>query len=172
MLRCSDLRLRCLVGGAFGQATVEAALLIPVLCIAALLVLQPSFILFGRLAMQASAADGCRVLETLEPGHEAWAKDFIAYRLSGVPDIPAFHAGPWDIAVEGDETSSVVHVSIAHRVKLLPLLGFAAGAAGFADADGCCEVSVEDSLTKDEWLAEVESGLAPSVWVSRWEEKV
>ena len=57
-------------------------------------------------------------------------------------------------------------------MKLLPLLGFAAGAAGFADADGCCEVSVEDSLTKDEWLAEVESGLAPSVWVSRWEEKV
>ncbi len=47
-----------------GQATVEAAFLVPVLFIVLLLLLQPGILLYDRIVMQGAAAQGCRLLAT------------------------------------------------------------------------------------------------------------
>lgn len=53
--------------GTKGQATIEAAALIPVLFILLLLLLQPSILLFDRIVMKNAAAEGCRLLATKTP---------------------------------------------------------------------------------------------------------
>ena len=47
-----------------GQATVEAAFLLPVLFVGLLLLMQPGILLYDRLVMQAAASEGCRLLAT------------------------------------------------------------------------------------------------------------
>lgn len=47
-----------------GQATVEAAFLLPVLFVWLLLLMQPGILLYDRLVMQAAASEGCRLLAT------------------------------------------------------------------------------------------------------------
>ena len=47
-----------------GQATVEAAFLIPVLLVALLLLMQPGILLYDRLVMNAAASEACRLLAT------------------------------------------------------------------------------------------------------------
>ena len=42
-----------------GQATVEAAFLLPVLFVGLLLLMQPGILLYDRLVMQAAASEGC-----------------------------------------------------------------------------------------------------------------
>ena len=47
--------------GERGQATVEAAFLIPVLFTVLLLSVQPGMVLYDRMVMQAAASDACRL---------------------------------------------------------------------------------------------------------------
>ena len=70
-----------------GQATVEAALLIPALLISLLLLIQPGILLYTRMVMEGAAAEGCRVLATassLEENTET-VEGFIKRRLASVP---------------------------------------------------------------------------------------
>ena len=63
-LRRSRGRVPCRTGRDEGQATVEAAVLIPALFTALLLLLQPGILLYDRMVMQGAAAEGCRLLAT------------------------------------------------------------------------------------------------------------
>ena len=56
----ADMRRTC----ESGQATVEAAFLLPVLFVGLLLLMQPGILLYDRLVMQAAASEGCRLLAT------------------------------------------------------------------------------------------------------------
>ena len=47
-----------------GQATVEAAFLIPVVLVLLLLLIQPGILLYNQLVMAAAASEGCRLLAT------------------------------------------------------------------------------------------------------------
>ena len=118
------------LAGCRGQATVEAAFLLPVLCVLVLLLVQPGILLYDRMVMEGAAADACRLLATTSnsrEGAQEQSRGLRAPRWAPVPQQDCFHVhGPqctWDIRLEGDEASQSVRVSIATEARPLPLLG-------------------------------------------------
>lgn len=155
-----------------GQATVEAALFIPLLLACLLLLVQPAIVLYDRAVMEAAASQGCRLLETRATQSEEDAEAFVRRRLAAIPDTEIFHAGTWDIEVEGAEGSAEVRVRIEHALDPLPLAGVAMAMAGMTDERGLYRQEAEcRSKVRDEWLMESENGADPEAWMRRWEEK-
>lgn len=79
--------------GERGQATVEAAFLIPVLFTVLLLSVQPGMVLYDRMVMQAAASDACRLaaVKTDAVGDSSQAVEaFVRHRLGAIPPVPAF----------------------------------------------------------------------------------
>ena len=143
-----------------GQATVEAAFLLPVLCVLVLLLVQPGILLYDRMVMEGAAADACRLLATTSNSREGAQEQCEAYvrrRLGAVPQQDCFHVhGPqctWDIRLEGDEASQSVRVSIATEARPLPLLGTAASLLGIVNGRGnfVVEVSVAQQVQRRGW---------------------
>lgn len=121
---CSFERLRALlIRSASGQATVESAFLIPVVLLGMVLALQPGILLWNRLVMEGAAAQGCRVVETLEAGKAESARQYVERRLEAVPALDIFHAREWKIDIAGDASSERVSVRISHAVRPVPLVG-------------------------------------------------
>lgn len=158
--------------GESGQATVEAAFLIPVLLGGMLLLLQPGIVLYDRIVMEAAAAEGCRVLATWNAASGGdTVEEFVRRRLSAVPEQENFHMHDdgcsWRITCEGDESSEVVSVTIENDLRALPLVDFACRA--FGAQDGVLTVRVEaSSRTQPSWVSRSELGLSPSAWVGAW----
>lgn len=156
-----------------GQATVEAAFAIPVVFLLLVVLVQPGIILYDRMVMQGAAAEACRMLATAGPqsglGSER-AVELVKRHLGSVPQHELFHVHEggcsWDVQLEGGETSDVVRVSVANRLKLLPLLGAAAGLVGAADEHGCIRIQVScQAQTQPAWA--IEDGIAPSSWTTQ-----
>ena len=154
-----------------GQATVEAAFLLPAVFVVLLLLAQPAIVLYDRMVMEGAAAQGLRMLSTR--GADAADRGFesvIESQLAAIPQVDIFHRGgrEWDISLSGNEGSGEVSVTIANKVAPLPLLGAPLYLAGLLDGDGniAIEVSVEGS-TLPGWALEQEGG--PEQWVSQWE---
>ncbi len=153
-----------------GQATVEAAFLIPVVMIVLGILLQPSILLYDRMVMEAAAGQALRILSTrpansIDEGY----KDVILQQLESIPDIDIFHSGDWEIYIEGNESSSEVSVRIIGKVQPLPLLGIAAGAIGLLDENDMFTLEVEaSSQTQPSWV--FKQGSDPSLWVDQWGE--
>lgn len=123
-----------------GQASVEAAALLPVAMLLLAMLLQPAFVLYTRAVMQQAAAEGVRVLATREPGgfvSEEACRSYVLRRLASVPNAPAFHVGGddgWEIGLAGDASSGVA-VEVVGRVRPLPVVGVVASAFGETDGD-------------------------------------
>lgn len=155
-----------------GQATVEAALLAPAVLVCLLLLLQPGIVLYDRAVMEAAASQGCRLLETRASQSESDARAFIERRLAAAPDTGIFHAGSWNIEVNGSEGMEEVSVSIAHSLDPLPLADAALGLAGMLDGDGRYRQEVvRVANVRDGWLMDSANGADPEAWMRRWEEK-
>lgn len=159
-----------------GQATVEAAFLIPIMFCALLLLIQPSMILYDRVVMKSAASDACRLLATKTDaaGDMSGAVDaFVRHRLGAIPPVDCFHVHgggcSWDIQVEGDERSETVRVAISNRVKPLPLLDAAGSLLGLVGEDGTLSVKVESSRqTQPGWVSGTAHGLDPQGWIGAW----
>ena len=112
-----------------GQATVEAALLLPVLFVVILLITQPVIVLYTRSVMSAAAHEACRLIVTAPQGARPDAFEaFIRRRLGSIPPIPLFHEhDPCSYVIEftGDESSGAVTVRIENTMRPLPLIGTA-----------------------------------------------
>ncbi len=160
------------LGDSSGQATVEAAFLVPVLLGGVLLLLQPSIILYDRIVMEAAAAEGCRMLATWGAGSDEDAvEQFVRRRLGAVPQQENFHMHDggcsWRIECAGGESSETVSVAIEHTVRALPLIDVACMA--FGAQDGVLTVRVEaSSKTQPSWVSQTEAGLDPAAWVGAW----
>lgn len=150
-----------------GQATVEAAVLVPVILLVLALMCQPAILAYDRMVMGAAAGQGARMLATRPAGSPDFGyKAAIEDQLAAIPDIAIFHAdGPrWDIELAGDEESGEVRVKIAAAVEPLPLVRLGAAALGALDGQGRFRLEVECTEdTRQEWL-----GGSPSGWVSQW----
>lgn len=158
-----------------GQATVEAALLIPALLISLLLLIQPGILLYARMVMEGAAAEGCRVLATASSLEEntATVEDFVKRRLASVPQQENFHvhdpACSWQIDLSGNEASEEVTVSISTEVKPLPLFDFGLDALGVLNSNGNYELKVSHHLTtKSTWVRENTISNEPERWIERW----
>ena len=155
-----------------GQATVEAAMLIPILCTVLLMLIQPGIILYDRMVMNYAAAEGCRLLATADGGSGldgGRCEELVRRHLGAIPQQDLFHMHDggcsYDIEVSGNESSAVVAVKITNRIKLLPLFDAGARLAG-ASHDGTLQIEVSRSArTKTPWLGTGASGLNPDAWV-------
>lgn len=163
---------RVFVPGRRGQATVEAAYLIPVVFLCLLLLLQPGIILYDFMVMQAAAAEGCRVLATKTDAagvSDEACEAYVKRRLAAVPPQDQFHIHEggcsWEIAMEGDEASEYVEVTIVNKVRLLPLLDAGGVLLGMADRSGAYSIEVTSRMrTQPTWIGASGSGCDPREW--------
>ncbi|MCL1847617.1 MAG: pilus assembly protein [Coriobacteriia bacterium] len=157
-----------------GQATVEAAFMIPLLFLLLLLLLQPAILLYNRMVMQNAAAEGCRLLATRADVGSNSAVQYEGYvkrRLASIPPVDIFHAhvgvNTWDIELIGGEDSAVVTVRITNYVKPLPLLDMGATLLNLTNPDGYLIQKVEVTMpTQPGWA--LNSGGGPAQWTSQW----
>lgn len=159
--------------GDCGQATIEAAFLIPVIFLLLLLLLEPSILLYDRMVMNGAAADGCRLIATsgMSDGvSEAQLKDAILRHLGSIPQQDLFHVHDggctWDIQLSGSETSQYVSVSIKTKVKPLPIVDFGSTLLGLTDGSGYLTQHVRVEMrAKDAWVMANRLGMSADAWV-------
>ena len=168
-----DLAQKRRIVGRAGQGTVEAALLIPVVCVGILLLVQPAIVLYDRMVMADAAAETCRLLMTLPAEERSTADVFARRRLAAIPQQENFHVHEggcaYRISCQGGEGSSSVEVCIENRLKPLPLIGAGAGFLGLLDGDGCLRVEVTSTMdAQPSWVASSPAGSAPAGWVGAW----
>lgn len=158
-----------------GQASVEAAILVPLLFLLFLMLLQPSILLYNRMVMQNAAAEGCRLIAT-RTDIAAYSGDkyegYIKRRLASIPPVDIFHAHAgsetWGIELLGTETTPEVTVRITNKLKPLPLLDLGATLLRLTDANGYLTQTVELTLpTQPDWVWNNKSGF-PEDWARRW----
>lgn len=155
-----------------GQATVEAAFLLPVLFGCILLLVQPGIVLYDLVVMRSAATEGCRLLSTSSAADAHLCDDYIRRRLGAVPPHECFHVHEggctWKIELLGDETTETVSVSISTALRPLPLIDFAGRAFGFSDENGNLRVEASATMpTQPSWALR-EAGGAPEMWPGAW----
>jgi len=156
-----------------GQATLEAAFLIPIVFVLLLLLIQPGILLYNRMVMQAAASEGCRLLATktdVAGSSDEKCEAYILRRLGSIPPQENFHIHDggcaWEIEMVGNESSLEVEVTIKNKAKLLPLLDRGARLIGISDSSGqyAQEVTVR-MPTQPSWVVGSKLGLNPQGWV-------
>lgn len=141
-----------------GQATVEAAFLIPVLFVVMLMLIEPGIILYDRMVMDGAAAEACRLLATKCTAGGFDEDDYravIARHLGAIPQQDLFHIHggdcTYDVRMTGDESAGTVAVEIDNEIRLLPLFDAAGALTGIAP-DGRYKISVrQQASTKPTW---------------------
>ena len=151
------------------QATVEAAVLLPVFLTLLLLAVQPVCVLYTRAVMESAAAETARLMVTAEGETDESIRAFALRRLAAVPDISIFHAGgplAWDIEMQAASSGGgEVMVCITGAVTPLPVIGAFAHAFGAMNGQGDVEMSVRASYDgRPSWL-EGDYG----TWTQRWD---
>lgn len=137
------------LGSRSGQATVEAAVAIPIAFLLLLLLVQPAIVLYDRTVMENAASEACRLLVTCGDDRTV-VEDYVRRRLSAVPQAEIFHKHEggcsWEIELEGGPYSSEARVRLATKLQPLPLLGQVSQLAGGVDEEGCWRIEVEETL--------------------------
>lgn len=159
-----------------GQATVEAAFLIPVLLAGLLLLVQPGILLYDRLVMNAAATEACRLLATktdVAGDMTQSCEAFVRHRLGAIPPAACFHVHKgrcsWEIRLEGDESSGIVRASIVNEARPLPLLGVGGAVLGILNENGNFRIEVEaEQKTQPDWTVNSPAGSDPAGWVGAW----
>jgi hypothetical protein len=156
-----------------GQATLEAAFLIPVVCLLLLMLCQPIIILYDRMVMESAAAEGCRLLATCTSSASGdYAADkyegYVKRRLGSIPPVECFHIHEgecsYEIRMSGNERSSHVSVAITNRLRLLPIIGLGAELLGRCEPGRVYTQQVEVTMrSRPDWA----SG-SPREWARRW----
>lgn len=154
------------LGGRSGQASVEAALLIPVVLVLLALLVQPACVLYTRSVMASTAAELTRLAATSR-GTADDARAYALRRLAAVPDVPVFHEGgpdAWDVEVEGLGGEGRATASVAGEVRPLPLLGAIVAALG-TTGEGVVELRVEVTReVRASWI-----GGSYEEWIEVWD---
>lgn len=155
-------------GEELGQATVEAAILLPVFLLLLLLMLQPVCLLYTKSIMEASAAETARLMVTSSSDGDESYRSFALRRLAAIPDLSIFHAGgphAWEVeCAPASQAGGPVRVVIEGAVRPLPVLGAFVGAVGEVNAQGDVRLRVEVTYEgRPEWL---EGDYA--AWVEAW----
>lgn len=148
-----------------GQASVEAAILLPSLLFIIGLMAQPICIFYTRTVMNAAASEAARLVLT-QSNHVS--KDdieaFILRRLKAIPPLSIFHEGGdegWE--VELGASGKLIEITLTSKIKPLPLFGiFGAALTGATDGVGTITVHAAEPL-RPGWL----SGNYED-WVQQW----
>ena len=152
-----------------GQATVEAAFVLPVVFALCGLLLQPAILLYERCVMVSAAAETCRLAAT-QPCSDDAMRAFALRRLALLPGIDLFHSSgcEWEVQIEPGGSAAASSVRISGHLKTLPLLGITASSMTEEAGDGCALLSCQvSSQLHPAWLQE--AGGTPAEWIGRWE---
>ena len=147
-----------------GQASVEAAFLLPILLILFGLLLQPVILLYNKTVMNAAAAEACRAAGTIEK--QADLDAFIKRRLGSIPKLSIFHDGSWNLEYKLNSEDRN-YIAIKHKVQTLPLLGISAGllakkvSSNQIEQEVCVYTQIQPT-----WLSKSEKSLQD--WVNSW----
>lgn len=151
--RCCLQRGTAIVSQNSGQASVEAAFMLPVLFFLMLLLMQPIIILYTKTMMASAAQETCRVVSTDFDASFDDCRQFAKRRLRAIPSLSLFHVGgddSWDIQITRSKNKSVVEIS--SHAKALPLVGMSAwGVAGMDDEGIILKVKAAQS-TQPSWV--------------------
>lgn len=149
-----------------GQATVEAAFVLPVVFFLLALLLQPICLFYTRATMSSAAAEAARILAT-RPHHlgDDAIKSFIMRRLAAIPNISLFRIAGDDnteIHLSGSEGDTTCEVDLTCRAAPLPLT--AVLAQPFLNDSGLIElhVSAREQLRPSNLEGEYDD------WISAW----
>lgn len=152
-----------------GQATVEAAFVIPLVFALFGLLLQPAVLLYTRCVMSSAAAETCRLAAT-QPCSQDAMRAFALRRLEALPALDLFHSSgcEWELGIEPGGTAAASSVELSGHVRTLPLLGVTASSMTQEAGDGCALLSCRVSAQlHPSWLQEVEG--TPAEWIGEWE---
>lgn len=154
-----------------GQASVEAAVCIPLLFVGILLLVQPGIILYDRMVMKSAAAEACRALATCDDRQQV--EELLRRRLGAVPQHDCFHIHDggcsWKIELVGGPSSQAVSVRICNQAKPLPLISLGERALGLTNGEGNLEIEVSaHQEIQPAWTANSTAGSDPSGWVGAW----
>lgn len=156
------------------QATVEAAIMIPVIFLLLLLLIQPGIYLYDLCVMNEAASETCRVLSTASDSEKSKiCEQFARRRLSAIPQQDNFHVHSdgcsYVIEYEGSQDSSVVSVTIKNQLKPLPLIGFLSGMLGLLNDEGCLQIEARASqVSRPTWVNSSPQGTNSEKWVGSW----
>ena len=156
------------------QATVEAAIMIPVIFLLILLLIEPGIILYDLTIMNSAASETCRVLATSSDEDKSKiCEPFARRRLQAIPQQDNFHKHiggcSYEISFEGNQSSDYVSVSIVNQVRPLPLIGFLSSITGLLNDNNCFEISaVSRQRVKPAWVKNSPAGSNPDYWVGSW----
>ena len=160
--RCSEVRAPLLLR-VDGQASVEAAFMLPTILLVLGMLIQPACLLFTRMVMEQAAAETARLLVTASCDDDA-VRRFCLRRLSSIPEMCLFHVGgqdDWNIELSGEAGS--VEVSITGHARPLPVFAFFSGLVLNHDDEGLV-LSVHHVQTlRPAWL-----GGDPDDWSDVW----
>lgn len=149
-----------------GQASVEAALLVPVVLVLVALLVQPACVLYTRAVMASTAAELTRLAATSRSGADE-TRSYALRRLAAIPDLPVFHEGgpgAWEVAVTGPGDEGRVTATVEGSVRPLPLLGAIVAALG-TSGGGVVELRVEVTReVRASWI-----GGDYAEWVEVWD---
>ena len=136
-----------------GQASVEAALLFPVILMIIALLVEPICILYTKTVMDGACAEGLRVATT--SSDTELIESYIKRRLKAIPEIPLFHKGgdeDWNISIDKKEND-----------VLMPPIGWCLFLAGQTDDQGIILKSSLSASTYPDWI---EGSYAD--WIAFW----
>ena len=136
-----------------GQASVEAALLLPTTLLLLALLMQPACLLYTRCVMEGAAVEVARLAATAREGFDV--RPFALRRLAAVPEVSVFHVGgqqDWEVSTEGPDERGLVKVLLSGHARSLPLLGGICGLLGESDEKGLVLEARVTASTRPDWL--------------------
>ena len=150
-----------------GQATVEAAVLIPSVMLLLGILVQPVCLLYTRAVMHGTAAETARAVLTARGAEDLTeCEQYARRRLAAVPEVSVLHVGgtdDWQIGVAQGDDGRVASVTITGHARPLPL--FSLVSAPLAERDGTglvLHVEVKQVL-RPSWL-----GGSYGDWLEMW----
>lgn len=125
------------MGDERGQATVEAAVMLPAVMLVLALLMEPACLSYTRMIMRGAAGECARAAATAYGGDVSACKEYAYRRLKAVPEVPLFHVGgtgDWSVAIDRSDTH--VDVTIEGHARPLPLMGAVAALLRMSDGQG------------------------------------
>ncbi len=105
-----------------GQASIEAAFILPVVLLIIGLTIQPMLYLYTKAMMQEACLEGVRYATTQDK--DELLVRYVRRRLESIPPMEIFHSGgqgEWDIEVVRSERS--IYIAVGSIMKPIPVLG-------------------------------------------------